>query len=66
MYINTDITDITVYQQGKCFIFVNYKTIIPFARTRPIWQPRSQALPSCGGKTLVGAGHVAPRFWILN
>ena len=24
-------------------------------------QPRSQTLPSCGGKTLVGAGHVTHR-----
>ena len=31
-----------------------------------VYQPRSQALPSCGGKTLAGAGHVAPRFWVLN
>ena len=36
---------------------------------RTIWervqntlQPRSQAFPSCGGKTLVQAGHVTPRF----
>ena len=27
-----------------------------------ILQPRSQAFPSCGGKTLVQAGHVTPRF----
>ena len=26
------------------------------------YQPRSQAFPSCGGKTLVQAGHVTPRF----
>jgi hypothetical protein len=29
-------------------------------------QPRSQALPSCGGKTLAGAGHVARRFCVLK
>jgi hypothetical protein len=32
-------------------------------------QPRSQALSSMrgrGGETLVAAGHVAPRFWVLN
>ena len=26
---------------------------------RDLWQPRSQALPSCWGKTLAGAGHVS-------
>jgi hypothetical protein len=29
-------------------------------------QPRSQALPYLVGKTLAIAGHVAPRFWVLN
>jgi hypothetical protein len=29
-------------------------------------QPRSQALPSCGGKTLVRAGHVSRRFCVVN
>ena len=32
-------------------------------------QPRSQALSSMrgrGGETLVGAGHVPPRFWEVN
>jgi hypothetical protein len=29
-------------------------------------QPRSQALPSCGGKTLVGAGHVTHRKLIAQ
>ena len=29
-------------------------------------QPRSQAFPPCGGKTLVQAGHVTPRFWEIT
>ena len=29
-------------------------------------QPRSQALPSPERKTLVGSGHVAPRFWVVT
>jgi hypothetical protein len=29
-------------------------------------QPRSQALPSYGEKTLVGAGHVTHRKWIVR
>ena len=44
MYINTDITDITVYLHGKCFIFVNYKTIIPFARYMATSFPGSSLL----------------------
>ena len=29
-------------------------------------QPRSQALPSPERKTLLGSGHVAPRFWVVT
>ena len=29
-------------------------------------QPRTQDFSSLGEKTLVAAGHVAPRFWVLN
>ena len=29
-------------------------------------QPRSQALSSPERKTLVGSGHVAPRFWVVS
>ena len=32
------------------------------SRVRVYPQPRSQVFPSCGGKTLVQAGHVTPRF----
>jgi hypothetical protein len=34
--------------------------------TQVNYQPRSQALSSCGGKTLVGAGHVNPQILGIN
>ena len=44
------------YWTYKQYIFINIEHI---NSSLPLHiQPRSQALPSCGGKTLAGAGHV--------
>ena len=60
MFKNTFFKHIIVKRQEK---IQKYKSNIPFS------QPRTQALSTtrlAGGKTLVQAGHVSPRFWEIT
>jgi hypothetical protein len=50
----------------KQAIKVRYWSQIATSPLRPNIQPRSQALPSCGGKTLAVAGHVSRGFLVVN
>jgi hypothetical protein len=50
------------FLRRNCFHLTDVNT----RRLLYLSQPRSQALSSCGGKTLVGAGHVIPRILGVN
>ena len=42
-------------------IVMSIKTVVMTIETTLMTQPRGQAFPFCGGKTLVGDGHVSYR-----
>ena len=56
------IIDFIVY----ILIIIRKKLISMSIISTSLTQPRSQVLSSPERKTLVGSGHVAPRFWVVT